>query len=276
LCGENFNHTRIHKTPVVSDFKIYRVEDIQGADVVLVDVRRLVGYREGHIPGALPLPFANMIRIRGLAFDVPSQADVERMLSERGIGVGDIIVAYDNFYGKQAARFIYTLEIYGHRRLGLLETTYGQYVRSGGRVERGGDVRRPPSIYVADPQEEKFLDKKGVMRLLEAGSHTFIDARAEADYEMGHIPGALNIPWTEIIGEAGILRPRDHLERIFNAKGLSRDRPIITYCDEGTSSALLTYALRYLGHRDVTNYYLSYGEWGSDPRTPKHGGLPRS
>jgi hypothetical protein len=54
--GENFNHTRIHKTPVVSDFKIYRVEDIQGADVVLVDVRRLVEYREGHIPAPSPSP----------------------------------------------------------------------------------------------------------------------------------------------------------------------------------------------------------------------------
>jgi thiosulfate/3-mercaptopyruvate sulfurtransferase len=146
---------------VVSDFKIYRVEDIQGADVVLVDVRRLVGYREGHIPGALPLPFANMIRIRGLAFDVPSKAYVERVLSERGIGVGDTIVAYDNFYGKQAARFIYTLEIYGHRRLGLLETTYGQYVRSGGRVERGGDVRRPPPSMLRTLRRRSFWIRKG-------------------------------------------------------------------------------------------------------------------
>src|SRR5699024_10947886 len=80
----------------------------------------------------------------------------------------------------------------------------------------------------------------------------------------GHIPGAVNVPWSQVVREDGRFKPREELDEIYREAGLTPDSEVITYCRIGERSALTWFVLHeLLGYSDVRNYYGSWVEWGN-------------
>src|SRR5208282_4370678 len=80
----------------------------------------------------------------------------------------------------------------------------------------------------------------------------------------GHIPGAANIPWAQAVNEDGTFKSREDLEKLYQPKGITSDKPIITYCRIGERSSHSWFVLTYLlGYPDVRNYDGSWTEWGN-------------
>lgn len=83
----------------------------------------------------------------------------------------------------------------------------------------------------------------------------------------GHIPGALNVPWTELVYE-GELKTTDELNEVFFSHGVSFDRPIIASCGSGVTAAVVVLALATLDVPDVTLYDGAWSEWGARTDLP--------
>ncbi|HZS93469.1 MAG TPA: rhodanese-like domain-containing protein, partial [Chloroflexota bacterium] len=80
----------------------------------------------------------------------------------------------------------------------------------------------------------------------------------------GHIPSAANVPWGTAVAEDGTFKPVDELRSIYGGKGITAERPTITYCRIGERSAHTWFVLHeLLGYPDVRNYDGSWTEWGS-------------
>lgn len=77
----------------------------------------------------------------------------------------------------------------------------------------------------------------------------------------GHIPGALNVPWTELVIN-GELKTTDELNEIFARQGVDFERPIIASCGSGVTAAVVVLALTTLGVNGVSLYDGSWSEWG--------------
>jgi thiosulfate/3-mercaptopyruvate sulfurtransferase len=85
----------------------------------------------------------------------------------------------------------------------------------------------------------------------------------------GHIPGAANIPWAQAVNEDGTFKSADELTKIYQAKGITPDKEVISYCRIGERSSHTWFVLKYLlGYPDVKNYDGSWTEWGNMINNP--------
>ncbi len=117
-----------------------------------------------------------------------------------------------------------------------------------------------------------------VVATLADRSATVLDARAAGRFtgavaeprpgmRSGHIPGAINIPFTEVLQD-GRMRPAAALRANFAAAGIDGARPVITSCGSGVTAAVLNLAMVCAGLPEPTLYDGSWSEWGSRPDTP--------
>ncbi|MGH2382159.1 MAG: sulfurtransferase, partial [Candidatus Limnocylindria bacterium] len=86
----------------------------------------------------------------------------------------------------------------------------------------------------------------------------------EAAQRRGHIPGAVNVPWSTAVAEDGTFKPIEQLRELYAAKGVSGDDEIVAYCRIGERSSHTWFVLHeLLGYRNVRNYDGSWTEYGS-------------
>jgi thiosulfate/3-mercaptopyruvate sulfurtransferase len=78
----------------------------------------------------------------------------------------------------------------------------------------------------------------------------------------GHMPGAANLPFTELLGSDATLLPRDRIEAGFRAAGIDPDRPIVASCGSGVTACVLALGLFLTGRPDAAVYDGSWTEWG--------------
>ena len=85
----------------------------------------------------------------------------------------------------------------------------------------------------------------------------------------GHIPGAVNIPWSQAVEPDGTFKPIDQLQQLYSSKGITPDQEIVVYCRIAERSSHTWFVLRYLlGYPLVSNYDGSWTEWGNSVRLP--------
>ncbi len=116
------------------------------------------------------------------------------------------------------------------------------------------DVGRPIQIEIS--KVKAFFDAKAA---------TIVDARDASDYTQGHIPGAINLPYDNVVTNAELLEK-------FDAKG----KPIIVYCGGGTCelSMNLGYALVQAGQKKVLVYMGGWPEWSTSGNPIAKGATP--
>ena len=210
---------------------------------------------------------------------LPSADDFGRAMEEAGIGRTDRIVVYDNSPTRTAARGWFMFRHFGAERVCLLDGGFQKWVAEG-RPTESGEPR---------PRKARFeaVERKGEvvgLREVRAGLGVpLVDARGRDRFEgtetdprpgvaSGHIPGARNLPFTELYNPDGTLKPPHELRRLFIGAGADPDKPFVASCGSGVTANSLIFAARQLGNRDVRLYDGSWSEWGADPSTPKETG----
>jgi thiosulfate/3-mercaptopyruvate sulfurtransferase len=85
----------------------------------------------------------------------------------------------------------------------------------------------------------------------------------------GHIPSAQNIPWGQAVNEDGTFKSVEDLKKLYEPKGITSDKEVITYCRIGERSSHTWFVLKYLlGYPNVKNYDGSWTEWGNMINNP--------
>ncbi|NHN46215.1 sulfurtransferase [Halostella sp. JP-L12] len=231
-------------------------------EVTIVDVRDAWEYDGiGHVPGAVNVPFDEF---RSESEETPGMlpgADAfAALMSEAGVAADDTVVAYDDTHGVFAARFLVTAEIYGHGDVRLLD---GDYSAWNLEHETTTDVPEvAPTEYAATPPEDSILIDQAAVEAAIDTDAVLVDTRDDWEFEDGHIPGAVNLDWKELVDdETRGLKPRDELEEILGSYGVTPDRRVILYCNTARRISHTYVVLRHLGYEDVAFYEGSLTEW---------------
>ena len=123
-------------------------------------------------------------------------------------------------------------------------------------------------------------EKDQILRNLSTRREQVLDARSRGRFEgsdaeprpglrPGHMPGSLNLPYTELIErESQTLRGVEELRARFETAGVDMKRPVVTTCGSGVTAAILALGLHLAGHKDVALYDGSWSEWGLPGETP--------
>lgn len=227
-------------------------------------------YDAGHVPGARFVSLAELAVTRdGIPNELPPVGDLKKVFEAAGVFDDSHIVIYSDTSVLPATRAYFTLDYLGQGDHAALLDGGLEKWRGDGRTlskdlpapVQGNFTPRPKPNLVAQIDEVRELASKA-----KTGT-TVLDVRAATDYrgeKGGHIPGAVNVNWMD--GQASrdsqVLRPEAELRKLYEAAGVTSNRPVITYCNSGMQASQAYFTLKYLGY-DARVYDGSMSEWNA-------------
>lgn len=233
-------------------------------------------YRAGHIPGAgyFDLDEASD-PASSLPHMLPSEERFAGYLGGLGVGSDSAVVVYDaSGTNLSAARAWWLFRVFGHESVAVLDGGLGKW-RAEGRPLESGQTPPPRSAkFRARLDRSRVRQRLDVFRALASGAEQVVDMRAAGRFAgtepeprpglpSGHMPGAVNLPYTELVHPDGTALSAEELRRHLIESGLVLDRPVIASCGSGVTACNLLLALHRLGHSEATLYDGSWTEWAS-------------
>ncbi len=239
----------------------------------------LAEYHAGHIPGA---QFFDIDAIADPSTDLPhmlpSAEDFAKAVGAMGITNADMIVVYDGMGLQSAARVWWEFRAFRH---------YDVAVLNGG-LPKWKAENRPLETAVPKPERATFgakLDRGAVrsveqlMENLDSRAEQVLDVRPKGRYDgtdaeprpgvrSGHIPGAKNLTYTDILNADRTFKGAEELRSALTGSGIDLDGPIVTSCGSGITASVMALGLHLIGHDKWAVYDGSWTEWGGRTDTP--------
>jgi thiosulfate/3-mercaptopyruvate sulfurtransferase len=249
------------------------------ADLLVVDLCKDTTYQQLHIPGACHLPYGQIVASNHPTYGLlPVPDQLEQVFSANGIGNDSWVVAYDDEGGGNASRLLWSLEAMGHQRYSLLNGGLQAWANEGHPINRDAVELRPASFH-AQPNAAAVAQREHILQRLGADDLALWDARSANEYRgisrfsqhPGHIPGALNLDWLELMDRGNNLRLKAEtvLRGFLEGLGITPDKEVIAYCQTHHRSSLAWFVLKYLGYPQARGYPGSWSDWGNRDETPK-------
>ena len=206
-----------------------------------------------------------------------ANATLAALFSSLGIDEHTHVVAYDDEGGGRAARLLWTLEVAGHTRSSLLNGGLHSWANEGHPLETE-PVPPTARTFTVRHNTGPCADSSYIMERLHNDDCRFLDVRSPDEYNgikkyaerAGHIPGAVNIEWTQMMDQARNLRfrPDKELLALLESAGVTADREVIVYCQTHHRSAHSYIVLKHLGFKQLKGYAGSWSDWGNNPDLP--------
>jgi len=247
-------------------------------------------YLHEHIPGAvyadLDKDLAAPITAGSGRHPLPDVAVLASTFGRLGISADTQVVVYDDSSGAVAARAWWLLRWLGHERVSVLEGGIKRWRDLGLTLEKG-DVSVKPQAFVPAPRQELILETQEIvdagrscadLQLVDARDASRFSGEAEPiDTVAGHIPGAINLPFSASLNDDGSWKGGAELRRIWaDLLGDGSRAPWSVMCGSGVTACHLIISGLIAGFEEPRLYVGSWSEWIRDPaRTVATGRSPK-
>jgi thiosulfate/3-mercaptopyruvate sulfurtransferase len=253
-------------------------QNLETPGVVFVEVDEdTSAYDGGHIPGAVKIDWKNELQ-DPVRRDFVDREGFEKLLSTKGIGNDDRVILYGGNNNWFAAYAYWYFKLYGHQNVQLLDGGRKKWELDGRPLSKDA-VNREQTSYQAQEQDkairafrDEVVDAINNKNLVDVRSPDEFAGKLlapahlpqEAAQRGGHIPSAINVPWSKAANEDGTFRSEDELRELYKEAGIDEGKATIAYCRIGERSSHTWFALHeLLGYSDVKNYDGSWTEYGS-------------
>ncbi|MDQ7063592.1 MAG: sulfurtransferase [candidate division KSB1 bacterium] len=253
-------------------------------------------YASGHIPGAVHVDWTADLNDQ-VRRDYIQKEQFEELMSRIGVTPDMTVVFYGDKNNWWACYAFWVFQLFQHKNAKIMDGGRLKWEKEGRPLTREVPTY-PRTEYRAPERDDSQIRafREQVMEHLKAG-RPLVDVRSPEEYtgerlhmegypnegalRGGHIPGAVNVPWSRAANpDDGTFKPADDLRKIYlEEQGLRPDDEVIAYCRIGERSSHTWFVLKYLlGFPKVRNYDGSWTEWGNLVGAPveKGPGKPRS
>ncbi len=246
--------------------------------VAIVEVDEdTAAYDKNHIRNAIRIDWKKDLQ-DPVRRDFVSKEQFEELLSERGIAEDDTVVLYGGNNNWFASYAYWYFKLYGHESVKLLDGGRKKWELDGRELSKDVPSRDKTSYQAKDQDLSIRAFRDEVVNAI--GTKNLVDVRSpdefsgkllapahlpqEQSQRAGHIPTALNVPWSKAANEDGTFKSDDELRKLYADEGLDEGRETIAYCRIGERSSHTWFALHeLLDYPDVKNYDGSWTEYGS-------------
>jgi len=240
-------------------------------------------YEDGHIPGAVFMDLSGLVDPAApIENTLPSAEKFASRMQALGLGDGSRIVLYDDSAVKTSARAWFMLRMFGAHNVAILDGGIARWIAEGRPLAKGVETLRQRH-YTSWADTRQLRTKQQVLANIASRAEQMIDARGAPRFTgaspetrpglaSGHIPGSLNLPYTNLFNADGTYKDAAALRQAFVGGGVDLSRPAIVSCGSGITACVLAFAMHLIGKDDVALYDGSWTEWGADPATPKQVG----
>ena len=245
-------------------------------------------YQQAHIPGAIFAhldtalsakgPRASTNAASGGRHPLPSREAFAAWLGSVGMCNDMQAVVYDRQGANYCGRLWWMLKWLGHENVAVLDGGLQAWQAAGEPVQTGDAAARKPATFVPGAEAARLVQAQTVLEQLGRPQQTLIDARGAPRYRgetepldpvAGHIPGALNRPFTLNLGEDGRFKPAATLRAEFDALlGGRNPDSVVHQCGSGVSAIPNLLAMELAGLGRTALFAGSWSEWCSDPSRP--------
>jgi len=228
-----------------------------------------------HIPGSVFLDFFTLMGIIGDGSTPPNKAKFEALAG--GLGISNdkhvIIHSGDSLFGAGA---FWLFDYFGHKKLSMMNGTIAKWMNEGRPTAAGSSAIKPAS-YKASPNSAVFATADDVLKDIKNPKAVIVDTRGADEYTgkmsppgvqnklMGRIPGSVHLDfYSTNLNNDGTFKAVKDLKPAYEAKGVTKDKEVVTYCQAGIRAAHSYFVIKHLlGYPNVKNYIGSWGEWGN-------------
>jgi thiosulfate/3-mercaptopyruvate sulfurtransferase len=244
-------------------------------------------FANGHVPGA------RLVRYDQIAVDGPDQLGSElpavdalrEVFQAAGVGAASQVVVYGSPIA--ATRAFFTLDYLGHPNVRVLNGGLGAWRVAGQKVEPGppAAARRDAGNTLArlTPRPQVVAQADWLVKQLESPRIALVDARPDAEFTgadggmggmhpAGHLAGARQLVWTDLVSRASQFLPDAELRAKLDAAGATPGVPVVSYCMVGMRASVIYFVARHLGY-DAKMYDGSIVDWGHR-KLPVRSGRP--
>lgn len=230
-------------------------------------------YNKAHIPGAV---FFDQDAVVDQCSDLPHALPTPEIFADAAGALGITnkheIIIYDAIGMFTAPRVWWMFKIMGARDVYVLDGGFDQWKKQERPVtDQKTDIT--PTKFEAKMTGSKVAMLTDIQDALNDKDIQILDARSAGRFSgqepeprpgmrSGHMPGAINLPFSDL-SDQGSLKPLDELKAVFDEKGVDLEKPTITSCGSGVTAAVITLALKSLGHDDNRLYDGSWSQWGT-------------
>lgn len=236
-------------------------------------------YTKSHIPGAvyfdLEKDLSGLVLVHGGRHPLPDLKKLQGSLEEAGVDNRTILVAYDRKESAFASRFWWLMKYIGHEQVYILNGGLAAWREAGYEesslvqeyIRTNYSVKENPDILATyeEVRDIAMNEKEGTVLIDSREEKRYLGEEEPIDRIAGHIPKAINKPWTDGF-ENGRFKPKEIQEERFS--GINKEAPIVVYCGSGVTATPNYIALKEAGFKNVKLYAGSYSDWVSYEKNP--------
>ncbi len=239
-------------------------------------------FLEGHIPGAQFVDWRSDITDPAMPgrFNIAPEAMMETLLGRLGVTRDDTIVLYDNLNSRLSTRILWSLRYYAHPDVRILDGGIEVWTRAGKALTSEVEPVITTVYEIGTVNEAYKADKSFIQSRLGDDDFTLVDGRPHEQYtgeepgvvfhtgveheSRGHIWGAQNVFWQDNFNPDGTFKSPAELRALYEEHGVTADKTVVTYCNEGLHASPPWFVLKeLLGYEYVRLYDDSMAEWGN-------------
>ena len=253
--------------------------------IVEVDYDPKSNYNLGHIPTSILIDWRKDVN-DAITRDILNIHNFQTLLQINGINNNTTVILYGDFNNWFAAFAFWVFKYYRYNDVRLLDGGRKKWLEEDRPISKEV-VNYPKGNYQLDENIEPNDDIRAFLGQVKNAlvsrrnfQLSLVDVRSEAEYRGeitappeyptegaqrgGHIPGAKNVPWAQVIKDDGTFKTVEEIRKLYEEQEITKDKDIITYCRIGERSSHTWFVLKYLlGYPNVKNYDGSWTEWGN-------------
>jgi len=233
---------------------------------VIIDARTEKEYKEVHIRNAVNIPITELSSKEPIDGMLKSKEEIAKIFSENGVSPDKEIYIYCT-KGNSAGRMYWILKMMGAQNVKLIDGNLDAWKDSRKPVTKNPTMVKAAN-FPAKLDTKTLLSADDVKAKMSSSSVVLVDAREDAYFNgtdpksNGHIKGAVSISSDLMKDEKGLLKSADELKKLFESKGVSKEKEVVLYCQSSTRAGLLfTVLTSVLDYSNVKVYDGAYNEW---------------